>query len=252
MATSTPAPNLTTREITKPTLLHLQHSSSQIILWLLEELQIDYDLRLFDRPEGPAPHELRETHPQGKSPQLLLPGGRVITQVSAITLYLLRTYDTSHRFHNPEVDDPVREEQLVCIGVSDIAGKMGMILLWHGITLKSPFFIRPLFNKTRKFLHELFLDYDLKATLDVFEMELGEDKWFLGREEPGRVDFILHYFVDMVIQAGYIKWKDGKTGKEQYPRLQAWMARCEEREGWKRSLEKGNGYDLDFPGRWSK
>lgn len=239
-------------EVTKPTLLHLQHSSSQIVLWILEELGVDYDLRVFPRPEGPAPPELKETHPQGKSPQLLLPGGRVITQVSAISLYLLRTYDTAHRFHKPDVDDPVKEEELVCMGVSDIAGKMGMVLLFHGITIKSPFFIRPLFSKTRKFLHELFLDHDLTAPFVVLEQELGEgNNWFLGRDEPGRVDFILHSFIDMATKPGYVTWTD-KDGKERFPRLKAWMARCEEREAWKRSLAKGNGYDLDFPGRWTK
>ncbi|KAM7185065.1 hypothetical protein V8F33_012627 [Rhypophila sp. PSN 637] len=248
--------------VTKPTLLHLQHSSSQIILWLLEELKVDYEVIIFPRLEGPAPPELKATHPQGKSPQLLLPGGRVLTQVSAITMYLLRTYDKDYTFHDSfppsstahfTDKDPnwisIKEEQLVCIGISDIATKVGMALLWHGISLKSPFFMRPIFNTTRKYLHKLFLDADISAAFETLEMELGEGEWFLGRKQPGRVDFVVHYFVDIAVRPGYVKFT-GENGEERYPKLKAWMSRCEAREAWKRSLEKGGGYDLDFPKRW--
>lgn len=245
------APPLTTQNAskppaatTKPTLLHLQHSSSQIVIWVLEELSVDYDIIAFLRPEGPAHPDLKKTHPQGKSPQLLLPDGRVLTQLSAIIIYLLNTYDTSHEFHHPGVDDPVREEYLSCLGVSDIASKLGIKFLFHGITLKSPFFIRPLFNTTRKYLNRLFLDADLKAVFDVMEMELEGREWFMGGEQPGRPDFILRFFTDLAVQPGYFKLDEG------YPRLKAWWERCDGREAWKRSLERGNGYDLDFPGKW--
>lgn len=47
----------------------LEQSRSQRILWLLEELNIPYELKTFKRgPDMLAPQELKDVHPLGKSP----------------------------------------------------------------------------------------------------------------------------------------------------------------------------------------
>lgn len=47
----------------------LEKSRSQRILWLLEELQIDYELKIYHRASDMmAPKELKDVHPLGKSP----------------------------------------------------------------------------------------------------------------------------------------------------------------------------------------
>lgn len=47
----------------------LEKSRSQRILWLLEELNIQYDLKTFKRGSDMlAPKDLKEVHPLGKSP----------------------------------------------------------------------------------------------------------------------------------------------------------------------------------------
>ncbi len=64
---------------------HLNRSRSFRILWLLEELGLDYDLCRYRRDEKTnlAPPELRALHPLGKSPMLEL-DGRLITESGAI------------------------------------------------------------------------------------------------------------------------------------------------------------------------
>lgn len=48
---------------------HLNNSRSQRILWLLEELEIPYEIKHYQRGHDQlAPKELREVHPLGKSP----------------------------------------------------------------------------------------------------------------------------------------------------------------------------------------
>lgn len=48
---------------------HLEHSRSHRILWLLEELQLEYTLKTYKRDaDMRAPATLREVHPLGKSP----------------------------------------------------------------------------------------------------------------------------------------------------------------------------------------
>ena len=66
---------------------HLNNSRSQRILWLLEELELPYELRPYQRDAvtNLAPPELKAIHPLGKSPvlqddALVLAHGRVAAQ----------------------------------------------------------------------------------------------------------------------------------------------------------------------------
>ena len=49
--------------------VRLNQSRSQRILWLLEELKVDYEIKVFKRNKDMlAPPELKDVHPLGKSP----------------------------------------------------------------------------------------------------------------------------------------------------------------------------------------
>lgn len=59
----------------KVTLYWLNKSRAHRILWLLEELGIDYELKTFKRGSDMlAPAELKEIHPMGKSPVISVQG----------------------------------------------------------------------------------------------------------------------------------------------------------------------------------
>jgi glutathione S-transferase len=61
-------------------------------------------------------------------------------------------------------------------------------------------------------------------------------------EHPGRADIMLEYPISM---AKHRNWVDLK---KEFPGLDEWLQRVYDRPSFKRSLEKGNGYDLSvFP-----
>ena len=72
----------------------LEQSRSHRILWLLEELQLKYELKTFKRrADKLAPAELKEVHPLGKSPVITIeaPGSSspmVLAESGAIVEYL--------------------------------------------------------------------------------------------------------------------------------------------------------------------
>ena len=72
---------------------HLQTSRSQRILWLLEELGVPYELKIYARnPQTRlAPAELKAVHPLGKSP-VISDDGEVVAESAAIIEYLVETY----------------------------------------------------------------------------------------------------------------------------------------------------------------
>jgi glutathione S-transferase len=92
------------------------------MLWLLEELGLQYDVKFYRRVGGLAPPELKAVHPLGKSPvisdgELVLAesGGEgsnavpkfclqrcsasALVTIAAITEYLCETYDPEGKFH---------------------------------------------------------------------------------------------------------------------------------------------------------
>jgi glutathione S-transferase len=76
----------------------LNHSRSQRILWLLEELKIPYEVEVFHRDKETllAPKELEQVHPLGKSPVIGIvpPGGDaskpvILAESGFMTQYLV-------------------------------------------------------------------------------------------------------------------------------------------------------------------
>ena len=75
------------------TVHHLETSRSQRILWLLEELGVPYELKVYRRDPATrlAPAELKAIHPLGKSP-VITDDGEVIAESGAIIEYLVEKY----------------------------------------------------------------------------------------------------------------------------------------------------------------
>src|SRR5690606_20923823 len=75
------------------TVHHLNNSRSQRILWLLEELGLDYEVVRYQRDAETmaAPAELRDVHPLGKAP-VVVEGGEVLGESGAIVELLLERH----------------------------------------------------------------------------------------------------------------------------------------------------------------
>ena len=75
------------------TLHHLNNSRSQRILWLLEELKVEYDIIYYKRDKSTnlAPDELKKIHPLGKSP-IITYKDKTLIESAAITTFIVEKY----------------------------------------------------------------------------------------------------------------------------------------------------------------
>lgn len=110
-------------------------SRSSGVLWLLDELGMDYQIEQIDiRAEGGAPESYREIQPNKKVPAIEH-GGLVITERAAITVYLADAFPQAGLA--PAVEDPARGPYLTwniyCDSVLDpcVAARA------HGLAYKS-------------------------------------------------------------------------------------------------------------------
>lgn len=87
------------------TVHHLRLSQSERIVWLCEELGLDYELKLYDRraDNRMAPDEYKALHPMGIAP-VIQDGDLILGESGAICDYIDRKHGGSRL--SPGVDDP--------------------------------------------------------------------------------------------------------------------------------------------------
>jgi len=234
---ATPDPDV--KKAGVPTLHHLNHSQSQRILWLLEELDIEYNLVIYKRTKTyRAPDELKAVQELGKAPMLITSDGRVIIETSAIAAYLLKTYDPKGRF---AAEDYIRDEVLTSFAGSTIGPVISTEMLFDMAAKHTPWPLVYLARVVRRGIQNSFTKAEFAKDLKYLEKEIGEKDWFNG-DMLGRSDIMLSFPLDLVNMRGYVDYE------KEYPRVAAWRKRIQEREAWKRGIVKGGSeYDL---GSW--
>jgi glutathione S-transferase len=91
------------------TVHHVDNSRSQRVLWLLEELGVDYEIKRSRRNPKTmlAPASLREVHPLGKSP-VITEGPHTIAESGAIIEYLVDRHGGGRLVPRPGTPERLR------------------------------------------------------------------------------------------------------------------------------------------------
>ncbi|ODV79249.1 thioredoxin-like protein [Suhomyces tanzawaensis NRRL Y-17324] len=156
-------------------ILHwLNFSRSHRILWLLEELNVDYELKLYQRTkEFRAPKELNKVHPLGKSPviEIVAADGtsKVIAESGHITNYLIRKYDTEGRLVPSSDDDKEKAEWFLHYVEGTLQPLLVSLLVGETAKQMAPFGTKFLVNKVVKAMNDGFYLSELLKNLDYLE-----------------------------------------------------------------------------------
>jgi glutathione S-transferase len=115
------------------TVHHLNESRSQRILWLLEELEVPYDIKFYkrDATTNLAPPELVAVHPLGKSP-VVTDGELTIAESGAVVDYIVRTYGGGRLVPAP---GPAFEKHQEWLHYSEGSGMLPLMLLLYTMRL---------------------------------------------------------------------------------------------------------------------
>ena len=140
---------------------HAPWSRGSGVLWLLEELGVDYELVHIDiRAEGGVPEDYRKIQPNKKVPAIDH-DGTVITERAAITTYLADAFPDAGLA--PPIGDPTRGPYLTalvyCDAVFDpcIAGRA------HGLSYKSNDYSFGLFDDMVNYVERRLTENDFAA-----------------------------------------------------------------------------------------
>jgi len=219
------------------TLHHLEHSRSQRILWLLEELGVEYQISHYrrDSKSSLAPQELEAVHPLGKSP-VITDGEVTVAESGAIIEYLVEKYDDGTLL--PNQGGPERRAYTYWLHYAEGSFMPLMIvaLILNRIeTAPQPFFVRPVAKRIAAKVRESYLATNVSRNLNFMEATLGKSAWFCG-------DNICAADIQMSfpIEAAEVR----TSLREDYPNLAAFLKRIRARPAYQRALEMGGPYQL--------
>lgn len=87
------------------TIYHLTTSRSERIVWLMEELGLEYKLEVFPREtSGASPQPMKELHPLGKAP-VIRDGDTVLAESGAIVEYIVQRHGGGRLAVQPSAPD---------------------------------------------------------------------------------------------------------------------------------------------------
>ena len=219
------------------TVHHLNNSRSQRVLWLLEELGLEYNVVRYQRDTKTmlAPASLRKVHPLGKSP-VLADDENTLAESGAILEYLVDRYDTAHAFA-PSPGTPERLRYRYWLHYAEGSAMPPMLLSLVFSRMKSapmPFFVKPVARAIADKALSGFVGPQVKLHLDYMEGELGKSQWFAG-EDFSAADIQMSFPVEAAA---------ARVGLGAYPKLQAFLQRIHKRPAYRRALEQGGPFDL--------
>lgn len=210
------------------TIHHLQNSQSERILWLCEELEVPYVLKLYQRDPILAPPSLKSLTPMGASPVITDDDneGFTLSESSAVVEYILHKYPSRHRLALPPTHpDYAAYLYWFHFANSNLQPAMGALfrVAYTGIAPD-----HRIYQMAAAVVRKVLKNMDLR---------LAQVTWLAGEE-----------FTAADVMSGW-----SLTGMRVftpvdlsgYPSILAWMERVSQRRAYKAAMAKGD------PGRHS-
>ncbi|MBI2752967.1 MAG: glutathione S-transferase [Betaproteobacteria bacterium] len=216
---------------------HLNNSRSQRVLWLLEELGLEYEVKRYqrDRKTMLAPPELREVHPLGKSP-VITDGNLTLAESGAIVEYLLGRYGNGQLVPALETAERLRYTYWMHFAEGTAMPPLLLKLIFDRIEkAPAPFYIRPIARAIPDRTRKSFIQPNIDRNLDYMERELGKTGWFAGNDFTA-ADVQMSFPLEAAAARGGL-------GSSR-PKLMGFLERIHARPAYQRALERGGKYEL--------
>ncbi|KQX00360.1 glutathione S-transferase [Massilia sp. Root418] len=216
---------------------HLNNSRSQRVLWLLEELGLEYDIVRYQRDPKTmlAPPSLRAIHPLGKSP-VITDGDATVAESGAIIEYLVEKYGNGRLVPPAGTAEKRRWTYFLHYAEGSAMAPLLMKLVFDRVeSSPAPFFVKPIAKAIAAKVKGSYILPQIEQHLDYLEGELGKSPWFAGAEFSA-ADVQMSFPLEAAAARGGLA--------RSRPKLMAFLERIHARPAYQRALEKGGPYEL--------
>jgi glutathione S-transferase len=198
---------------------HLNDSRSQRILWLLEELNVPYEIKHYQRDATTrlAPPELQRIHPLGKSP-VITDNGRVIIESGAIVDYIIRKYG---QHLQPATDSSAYDDYQQWLHYAEGSAMLPLLLKLYVSRLGEAG--APLSPR---------IESELANHIGYVNAALKGREWLIGDSISGAD-----------IQMSFVgEAASTRVNRADYPNIEAWVKQFQARPAYQRALVRGGPY----------
>ena len=203
---------------------HLNNSRSQRVLWLLEELEVAYDIVHYRRDPATrlAPPALKAIHPLGKAPAIR-DGGLVLAESGAIVEYLVGRYGNGRLAPERDFASPDYVAYLYWMHFAEGSAMLPLLLrLYVGLLREAGAPLKPR------------IESELQNHFACMSSALGDNDYFVANAFSA-ADIQLSFVLDAGAARGPLK---------DYPNLVRLNERLKARPAYRRALERGGPYDV--------
>lgn len=202
---------------------HLENSRSQRLVWLMEELGLEYEIVNYDRdPQTKlAPPELKQVHPLGKAPVVVI-NGRAIAESGAAIELILEEFDSAHRLW-PERSSAAWPIYIEWLHYAEGSAMLPLMLAMYVGRLGEA--AGPLMPRIMG---------EIKNNFDYIAGALGEREYLVGDSLTG-ADIQVFFVLEAARNSGALA---------AWPTLTAYLERMEVRPAYRRAIERGGPFDL--------
>jgi glutathione S-transferase len=199
---------------------HLNDSRSQRILWLLEELNVPYEIKHYKRDAQTrlAPPELKAIHPLGKSP-VITDDGRVIIESGAIVDYIVRHYGQRLQ---PPLTSTAYDDYQQWLHYAEGSAMLPLLLKLYVSRLGDAG--APLSPR---------IESELANHIGYVNVALESKQWLLGGSELTAADIQMSFVGEAA---------SARTNRAAYPNIDGWVKRFQARPAYQRALMRGGPY----------
>jgi glutathione S-transferase len=201
------------------TVHHLGKSQSERIVWLCEELEIPYELKLYARAPLLAPADYKALHPVGTAP-VITDGHLKLAESGAIAQYILARYGDGRLA--PAAGDPGFAPFLFWFHYANgtLQALMGRCMILNRLRLAAddPVLVA---QRTR-----------LDGAFELVEARTGQARWFAG-DDFTAADIMMGF--SLTTMRYFLPYDFARL-----PNLLAYLNRIGERPAYRRAMQKGD------------
>lgn len=216
---------------------HLNNSRSQRILWLLEELEVPYEVVRYQRDAKTmlAPPSLLAIHPLGKSP-VITDDEITVAESGAIVEYLVDRYGKGRLIPPSGSPERLRYSYWLHYAEGSLMPPLLLKLVFDRVaTSPVPWPISAVARRISGTVQNSFVVPNLKRHLDYLEGELALHPWFAGQEFTA-ADVQMSFPLEAAVS------RAGLNATR--PRLMSFLDRIHARGAYQRALERGGPFTL--------
>lgn len=217
------------------TVHHLNNSRSQRVLWLLEELEVPYQIKRYQREKSMmAPESLKKIHPLGKSP-IITDENRVVAESGAILEYLSEKYDKEYRLKLYDEDERLQSRYWLHYAEGSLMPLVVMKLIFGRMGKPPvPWLLRPIGAAFGNGVQKAWLDRQLATHRTFIEQHLQQHVWFAGQ----------HFSIADVQMSFPLQGLAARIGLQDTPAIRAWLDKITQRAAWQRAIKQGGELNL--------